>query len=282
MGKINAFLNVSLNIIFRFNLTFKYRFFFENEEHQRAILNLWLKAQVFISTAHLDPEGLYFRLQCNTFLRDFHWATVIQTISLVTPQVQRQVGVILWGTGRRSRYFLLNRQELQTSGWGYQLVIYKAQLRVVCRPSFHTLWEMRLCPSPGGGDTGSWDPFLSRGRENRGPDWVSKERLEEEHPSLLVGLKSDHSMAKVLFEGVLNRLTNCESLAGPRKGQDQVRDSTGLAKDHRRGLPGWGQPNPTVSQHGGVFGAILCPFLSQRRKLPRGEPVLGHTGQSHT
>ena len=70
-------------------------------------------------------------------------------------------------------------------------------MRVVCRPSFHTLWGVRLCPLPGGmGTLGPETPLWSRGRENRGPDWISKERFEEEHPSLLVGLKSDHSMAK--------------------------------------------------------------------------------------
>ena len=55
MGKINAFLNVSVNITFRFNLTYKYRIFLENKEHQSAILNLGLKAQVFISTGGAVP-----------------------------------------------------------------------------------------------------------------------------------------------------------------------------------------------------------------------------------
>ena len=56
---------------------------------------------------------------------------------------------------------------------------------------------MRLCSSLGGvGTLGPETHPWSRGRENRGPDWISKERFEEEHPSLFVGLKSDNSMAK--------------------------------------------------------------------------------------
>ena len=129
---------------------------------------------------------------------------------------------------------------------------------------------MRLCPSPGGvGTLGPETPSWSRGRENRGPDWVSKERFEEEHPSLLVGLKSDHSMAKVLFEGVLNRLTNCESLAGPRKGQDQVRrQSTGHEGPQERPARVGPTKSYSVTAWRGLGGYSLVPLVTEEETPP--------------
>lgn len=43
-----------------------------------------------------------------------------------------------------------------------------------------------------------------------------------------------------------------------------------------------GTESQNITAGRGPPGGLLSPLLSQRRKLPRGDPSLGHTGQSQT
>ena len=120
-------------------------------------------------------------------------------------------------------------------------------------------------------------PLRSRGRENRGPDWIPEGMLEEEHPSFHTGPSSDLSNGpEAPFWRNPKQVHCCQSLSWHRARTtwDEETEQRPWCT-HRRVLSGdrsWAGP------YGGI-----CPGPSCHRGggPPAGELVLGHTGQSH-
>lgn len=164
------------------------------------------------------------------------------------------------GNREKEVVFLLNSQEIQTFGWGYQLVISKAQLRVVCRPSFHTLWGMSLSPSLGG--VGTLGPKNSPGAEaEKTPDQAKFPKgawRGASFPSWWAEMWPQNGQGSS-FEGALNKLATCPSLSGHRSRivwdeQTEQRPWSPL----RRGLSLWRNESQNIRawrSQGGYFKA---------------------------